>query len=145
MAGSSTDGSYHGYDKTVVDQLTGPIFLSQYDPVNRTPSVKPGVVIKVNPAKKGSNVPRPFQKGRKKQFNQRKRGQFYYDCQAIKRDWRQNKKDHPRGYVFESHHKVVPVPAPTALDISQRGVRVLPGGVVDHFIHVNASHVPVPV
>ena len=98
----------------------------------------------VNPAPRGSNVRKPFQRGRKSQYKQRKRGQFYNVVQSIKRDWKLNKEAHPRGYVFESHHKVVPVPAPTALDLAQPGVRVLDSGLVDHYFHITETHVPIP-
>ena len=137
-------GSHHGYIKTVEDQTTGVIFLSQHDPPTRTPSLGPGQVIKVNPAPRGCNIRATNQKSRRRGFGQRKRGKFYQDVQQIKKDWKRNEADHPRGYVFESHHEVFPVPAPTAANLSQPGVRILPSGVIDHFIEINATHVPVP-
>lgn len=142
-AANATLGAYHGFEKTV-GARNAPICLSQHDPPTRTPDLAPGEVIVVRPAKPGSNVPRPYQKGRKRQYRQRKRGQFYPAVQAIKRSARQFPGDHPRGYLYESHHPVVPVPAPSALDLDQPGVRVHDSGLVEHYFHVDATHIPSP-
>ena len=106
--------------------------------------MRPGDAISVNPAPRGSNVRTSNQKSRRRGYGQRKRGQFYQEVCQIRKDWVRNKEDHPRGYLFETHHQVFPVPAPSALDLSQPGVRVLPSGVVDHFIDINVTHVPIP-
>ena len=106
--------------------------------------MRPGEAIVVNPAPRGSNIRTSNQKSRRRGYGQRKRGKFYQDVLQIRKDWQRNKDNHPRGYVFETHHPVFPVPAPSALDLSQPGVRVLPSGVIDHFIEIDSTHVPVP-
>ena len=136
---------YFGWDKKDAQQYTGPIFLSEHDPPTRSPSLGPNESLPTVPkAPRGCNRRKRHQKPRSKQFGQRKKGQWHRVVKAIKEDYSRNEDNHPRGYTFDTHWRVTEVPAPTEFNLTRSGVRTLPSGVVDHYIHITEDHVPIP-